>query len=98
MNVVGSGLRIDYWGFLAINSNSKIGKNCRIFVDITIGVRDNQTIGAPKISDNVTIGTGARILDAVTIASNCVIGANAVVTHDFLEEGSIIVGIPARKL
>lgn len=98
LNVVGPGLRIDHWGFLAINSNAKIGKNCHMFGDITIGVKDNQTSKAPIIGDNVTIGAGARIIGPVTIASNCVIGANAVVTHDFLKEGSVIVGIPAKVI
>lgn len=98
LNVVEPGFRIDHWGFLAINSNAKIGKNCHVFGDITIGVKDNQTGGAPIIGDNVTKGAGARIIGPVTIASNCVIGANAVVTHDFLKEGSIIVGIPAKVI
>lgn len=96
LNVAGPGLRIDHWGFLAINSNAKIGKNCHMFGDITIGVKDNRTTGAPTIGDNVTIGAGARIIGPITIASNCVIGANAVVTRDFLKEGSVIAGIPAK--
>lgn len=98
LNVAGPGLRIDHWGFLAINNDAKIGKNCHIFGDVTIGVKDNQTAGAPIIGDNVTIGAGARIIGPITIASNCVIGANAVVTRDFLKEGSVIAGIPAKLI
>lgn len=98
LNVVDSGLRIDHWGFLAISSDAKIGKNCHIFGDVTIGVKDNQTAGAPIIGDNVTIGAGTRIIGPITIASNCVIGANAVVTRDFLKEGSVIAGIPAKLI
>lgn len=98
LNVVEAGFRIDHWGFLVVNSNAKIGKNCHVFGDITIGVKDNQTTDAPIIGDNVTIGAGARILGSVTIASNCIIGANAVVTHDFLKQGSVIGGVPAKLI
>lgn len=95
---IGSGIRIDHWGFLAINYGAKIGKNCHIYGDVTIGVKDENGSGAPILGDNVTIGAGARILGPVTIASNCVIGANAVVTHSVLEEGKIIAGIPAKVI
>lgn len=97
-NTLGPGVKIDHWGFIAINSNVKIGKNCHIFGDITIGIKNNEGIGAPEIGDNVTIGAGARIIGPIKIASNCVIGANAVVTRSFLEEGTVIGGIPATRI
>lgn len=50
------------------------------------------------INDNVWIGANAIILPGVTIASNSIIGAGAVVTKSFLEDGSIIVGNPAKKI
>lgn len=49
------------------------------------------------IEDDVWIGAGVKILDGVTIAKGCVIGANAVVTHS-TEPYGIYVGIPARKI
>lgn len=98
INAVGPGLRIDHWGFIAINGKAKVGSNCHIFGDVTIGVKDNSETDAPKIGDNVTIGAGARIIGSITIASNCKIGANAVVTHSVYEEGKIIVGVPAKAL
>lgn len=98
LNIVGPGLRIDHWGFLAISSDAKIGKNCHIFGDVTIGVKDNSGSKAPIIGDNVTIGAGARIIGPIKIANNCKIGANAVVTHSVLEEGKTIIGIPARVI
>ena len=97
-NVTGPGLRIDHWGFIAISSDAKIGKNCHIFGDITIGVKDNSGLRAPILGDNVTIGAGARIIGPIKIASNCKIGANAVVTHDFLNEGKTIAGVPAKEI
>jgi len=46
------------------------------------------------IEDDVWIGTGATILDNVTIGEGAVIGAGAVVTED-VESNTIVGGIPA---
>ena len=51
---------------------------------------------APVIGDNVVIDRGVHIIGTVKIASNCLIGANAVVTHSFLGEGKNITGVPAK--
>ena len=48
------------------------------------------------IGANTWIGDNAIILLGVHIGKNCVIGANAVVTKSFDEEGLIIAGNPAR--
>lgn len=50
-----------------------------------------------KIEDDVWLGAGVKILDGVTIAKGCVIGANAVVTKD-TEPLGIYVGVPAKKI
>jgi acetyltransferase-like isoleucine patch superfamily enzyme len=49
------------------------------------------------IGDHVFIGANATILMGVTIGSHAVIGAGAVVTSD-IEEYSIVVGVPARRI
>lgn len=49
------------------------------------------------IEDDVWIGAGVKILDGVTIAKGCVIGANAVVTRS-TEAYGIYVGVPAQKI
>ena len=49
------------------------------------------------IKDDVWIGCGVRILDGVTIAKGCVIGAGSVVTKS-TEPYGIYVGIPAKKI
>jgi acetyltransferase-like isoleucine patch superfamily enzyme len=65
--------------------------------------RDAAVIDQPRTSrgivlgDNVWLGTGAKVLDGVRIGSDCVVGANAVVTGD-LPEGAIAAGVPARVL
>lgn len=54
-------------------------------------------VGSVTIGEYVTIGMGARILGHknIVIGNNCVIGANAVVTHD-IPECAIVAGIPAK--
>jgi acetyltransferase-like isoleucine patch superfamily enzyme len=49
------------------------------------------------LGENVWLGTGAKILDGVTIGRDVVVGANAVVTED-LPDGVVAAGIPARVI
>lgn len=49
------------------------------------------------IEDNCWIGSGARILDGVTIGQGSVIGAGAVVTKD-IPPYAIAVGVPAKVI
>jgi acetyltransferase-like isoleucine patch superfamily enzyme len=49
------------------------------------------------LGENVWLGTGAKILDGVSIGRDVVVGANAVVTED-LPEGAIAAGVPARVI
>lgn len=62
------------------------------------GTRINDTdleIKKTKIGNGVFIGIGARILPGVTLGDGCVIGANAVVTHD-VPERAVVAGVPAK--
>ena len=97
-NVVGPGIHIVH-GKVVINAFSKIGCNCKILSDVTIGVSGRKGLkGAPIIGNNVFIGTGAKIIGNVIISDNVVIGANAVVTKSILEPGITVAGIPAKKI
>lgn len=98
INCIGPGFRIDHFGFCAINSNAKIGKNCHVYGDVTIGQKNPNNALSPKIGDNVVIGAGARIIGPVVIASNCIIGANAVVVDSVMEKGKVVAGIPAKVI
>jgi serine O-acetyltransferase len=48
-------------------------------------------VAAPKISNRLYIGAGAKILGPVTIGDDAVVGANAVVTKD-VPAGATVVG------
>ena len=95
-NVFGPGLNIHHYGCIVVNAHAKVGKNCNLQQHTTIGQGSRGDYAV--IGDNVFIGTGAKIIGPVHIADNCQIGANAVVTKDFLEEGSIIAGVPAKVI
>lgn len=96
----GIGLVIHHNGSIVVNGSSIIGKNCQLHGDNCIGNSGklNELTLCPRIGDNVEIGVGAKVIGNVTIANNIKIGANAVVTKSFTEEGITICGIPAKKL
>jgi acetyltransferase-like isoleucine patch superfamily enzyme len=56
---------------------------------------DIDVIAPIVIGDNVFVGTNALLMPGVTVGSNCVIGAGAVVARD-IPPGSVAVGVPAR--
>lgn len=76
-----------------ISNGAKIGKNCVIFHQVTIGsntLSDSKHKGYPTIGDNCYIGAGAKIIGNVTIGDNVRIGANCVVVDD-VESNSVVV-------
>lgn len=81
-----------------ISEFSKIGKNCVIFQQVTIGsntLPNSKRAGAPTIGDNCYIGAGAKIIGKVTIGDNVRIGANCVVFQD-IPSNSVVVVPPPR--
>ena len=97
-NCADSGLHIVH-GKIVVHLNAKIGKDCKILSDVTIGWQGRyDKPGAPQIGDRVFIGSGAKIIGNITIASDVVIGANAVVVHSINEPGVTVAGNPAKKV
>ena len=97
LNVFGPVLSIAHFGSIIVNGNAKVGENCRIQDSVTIGATNGES-DAPVIGNNVFIGSGARIIGKVNIASDIAIGANAVVVKDFNKSGITIGGVPAKKI
>ncbi|GGH32361.1 serine acetyltransferase [Sphingobacterium alkalisoli] len=96
-NTCGPGLSIAHYGTIVINGNAKIGANCRVHIAVNIGATGG-TKKAPFIGDNVYIGPGVKIFGDIKIANGTTIGANAVVNRSVLEENTVIVGVPAKKV
>ena len=97
-NVFGPGLSIGHRGTIVVNSNSKIGQNCRIHVCVSIGTKAGYSDVAPTLGDNIYIGPGAKLFGSIYIADGIAIGANSVVNKSFEEQNITIAGIPARKI
>lgn len=77
-----------------IHPKVKIGSNCMILHNVTIGGRSGKK-QLPVIEDNVLIGAGAIIIGDVRIGCNSVIGAGSVVIKD-VPANSVVAGNPAR--
>jgi serine O-acetyltransferase len=92
---IGPGCTLGHGGSgVVVHSGSRIGRNVMICQQVTIG-GTGPGAAVPVIGDDVYLGAGAKILGPVEIGSNCVIGANAVVTKS-VPSGCVAVGIPAR--
>lgn len=93
---IGPGLCIGHFGSIIVNGRTRIGRNCNICQDVTLGESSRgKTAGNPTIGDNVYIGPGAKVFGRITIGNNVAIGANAVVTKD-VPDNAVVVGIPAK--
>ena len=93
---VGKGLTVWHFGTIIINANARIGERCVLRPNILIGHKLPGT-PAPLIGNDVEINSGAKLIGAITIGDDVIIGANAVVTHD-IPSHSIVTGIPARVI
>tara|TARA_R110001583_G_scaffold116529_1_gene267303 strand:+ start:1576 stop:2118 length:543 start_codon:yes stop_codon:yes gene_type:complete len=98
MNVFGPGLTLPHYGNIVVSSYSKVGENCKIHVGVNIGAAFNKPKEAPVLGNNCYIGPGAKLFGAITLGDRVQVGANAVVNKSFLEEGAVLVGVPAKKL
>lgn len=76
---IGGGLQMAHTNGIVINVAARIGCNCDIFQQVTIGEARG---GSPTIGNRVTIGAGAKVLGPITIGDGARIGANALVIHD----------------
>ena len=92
---VGRRLRIEHFGGIIVSGDAVIGDDVVIRQGVTIGLKRTHERGAPVIGNRVDIGAGAKLLGAITIGDDAVIGANAVVIKD-VPAGALAVGIPAR--
>ncbi len=84
-------------GFSTIINAERIGNNCSIWQQVTIGNKLDKEGKKPVIGNNVKICAGSIIIGDVTIGDNVIIGAGAVVTKD-VPANSVAVGVPAKCL
>lgn len=88
----------EHQGAVVIHGNVEIGDDSVIRQGVTIGNKSlDRPFDAPKLGKRVNVGAGAKILGAVQVGDDASVGANAVVLKD-VEQGSLVVGIPARPV
>lgn len=92
---VGRRLLIEHFGGIVISGDTVLGDDVVIRNGVTIGLKRTGERGAPVIGNRVDIGTGAKVLGAIQIGDDVIIGANAVVLND-VPSHSLAVGVPAR--
>jgi serine O-acetyltransferase len=76
--------------------NSRVRGGTNVWVESSVVIGENRG-RCPVLGDDIFIGSGAKLIGGITVASGAKIGANAVVLHD-IAAGSTVVGIPARPL
>jgi serine O-acetyltransferase len=93
---IGSGLFIDHGSGVVIGETCEIGNDVTILQGVTLGGTGKEAGKRhPTIQDDVSIGTGAKVLGGFTVGAGSKIGANAVVLRD-VPPNSTVVGVPGR--
>src|SRR3984893_13889919 len=95
---IGEGLFIDHGAGVVIGETADIGDNVTLYQGVTLGGTGFATGKRhPTVQDNVTIGSGAKLLGPITIGHGAKIGANSVVITD-VPPNSTVVGNPGHPV
>lgn len=78
---------------IVIHPNVRIGKNCRIYQNVTIGGPKDGEL--PVLGDNVIVFPNSCIIGNITIGDNAVIGAGSAVVND-IPANAVAAGNPAK--
>src|SRR3954463_544973 len=89
---IGGGLLLPHPNGVVIHPDCRIGPNCLILQQVTLGSGGG---GVPSMGGHVDIGAGAKVLGGIHLHDHSVVGANAVVLSD-VPQGVTVVGMPAR--
>jgi serine O-acetyltransferase len=95
---IGEGLFIDHGSGVVIGETADIGDNVTLYQGVTLGGTGFATGKRhPTVQDNVTIGSGAKLLGPITVGHGAKIGANSVVITD-VPPNSTVVGNPGHPV
>jgi serine O-acetyltransferase len=95
---IGDGFFIDHGMGVVIGETAQIGTDVTLYQGVTLGGTGFATGKRhPTVQDNVTIGSGAKLLGPITIGHGAKIGANSVVIHD-VPANSTVVGNPGHPV
>ena len=95
---IGNGFFIDHGMGVVIGETAEIGDDVTLYQGVTLGGTGFATGKRhPTVQDNVTVGSGAKMLGPITIGHGAKIGANSVVIHD-VPPNSTVVGNPGHPV
>jgi serine O-acetyltransferase len=95
---IGKSFFIDHGMGVVIGETAEIGDNVTLYQGVTLG-GTGFACGKrhPTIEDNVTIGSGAKLLGPIRVGHGSKVGANTVVIHD-VPANSTVVGNPGHPV
>ena len=95
---IGGDFFIDHGSGVVIGETAEIGDRVTLYQGVTLGgtgfARGKRH---PTVSDDVTIGSGAKLLGPVTVGHGAKVGANTVVIED-VPPNSTVVGNPGHPV
>jgi serine O-acetyltransferase len=95
---IGRGFFIDHGMGVVIGETAEIGDDVTLYQSVTLGGTGFATGKRhPTVEDNVTIGSGAKLLGPITVGHGSKIGAGSVVIHD-VPPNSTVVGNPGHPV
>ena len=95
---IGDDFFIDHGMGVVVGETAQIGDSVTLYQGATLGGTGFATGKRhPTVEDNVTIGSGAKLLGPITIGHGSKIGANSVVIHD-VPAHSTVVGNPGHPV
>jgi serine O-acetyltransferase len=95
---IGDGFFIDHGVGVVIGETAEIGEEVTLYQGVTLGGTGFATGKRhPTVEDNVTIGSGAKLLGPITVGHGSKIGAGSVVIHD-VPPNSTVVGNPGHPV
>jgi serine O-acetyltransferase len=95
---IGQGFFIDHGMGVVVGETAEIGDDVTLYQGVTLGGTGFATGKRhPTVQDNVTIGSGAKLLGPITVGHGAKIGANSVVIHD-VPPNSTVVGNPGHPV
>ena len=93
---IGDGVYIGHFGSIILSPQARIGHNCSLAQNVTIGSAPSaEGRGAPTIGNRVFIGAHSVIVGSVTIGDDAVVCAGSVVNKS-VPARAVVMGNPAR--
>ena len=92
----GRGVFIDHGMGIVVGETAEVGNNVSLLQGVTLGgTSTRREKRHPTLCDKVTVGSGAKIIGAITIGEGSRVGAGSVVVRD-VPPNAVVVGVPGR--